>query len=148
MLSRHLKQSHHIGWRHLRVSRVLTFAAQVESKQNNASDVDLENARPYSEVPGPSKFELIRLFMPGGLFSKKPFFTAIREMEKTYGQIFRFPGIFDKPEVVINLNPSDYSNIFRNEGLWPDRRIFETNLYHREKHRPELFKGVEGIVST
>lgn len=148
MLSRHLKQIKRIGWRHFGISRVRTLAAQVESKQNDASDVDLENARPYSEVPGPSKLELIRLFMPGGSFSKKPFFAAIREMGKTYGQLFRFPGIFDKPEFVIDLNPKDFSIIFHNEGTWPDRRVFDTFVYHRVKHRPEFFQGVEGIIST
>ncbi|XP_019847577.2 probable cytochrome P450 12e1, mitochondrial [Bactrocera dorsalis] len=148
MLSRHLKQIDHIGWRHSRVSRVRTFAVQVESKQNNASDVYLEKARPYSEVPGPGKLELIRLFMPGGLFAKKPFFDAFREMGKTYGELFRFPGIFGKPEIIIDLNPSDYSVIFRNEGPLPYRRVFDTFVYHREKHRPEFFQGVDGIIST
>lgn len=83
-----------------------------------------------------------------GSFSKKPFFAAIREMGKTYGQLFRFPGIFDKPEFVIDLNPKDFSIIFHNEGTWPDRRVFDTFVYHRVKHRPEFFQGVEGIIST
>ncbi|XP_053951150.1 probable cytochrome P450 12e1, mitochondrial [Anastrepha ludens] len=148
MLSRHLKTADQFSWHHLAIAKVRSYVVQAEKQSNNVTDVSLENARPYSEVPGPSKLELIRLFLPGGEFSKKPFFTAIAGMEKKYGPIFRFPGVFDKPEIVINLNPADYPIIFRNEGAWPDRRVFDTFVYHREKHRGEFFQGVEGIIST
>ncbi|CAD6992842.1 unnamed protein product [Ceratitis capitata] len=148
MLSRHFREIDHQSRRYLCATTARTYVSQVQSKVCIYTDGSMENARPYAEVPGPSKLELIRLFMPGGLFAKKGFFRAIAEMEKRYGPLFRFPGIFDKPEIVIDLNPSDYSIIFRNEGPWPDRRTFDTFVYHREKHRPEFFQGVDGIIST
>ncbi|XP_036324711.1 probable cytochrome P450 12e1, mitochondrial [Rhagoletis pomonella] len=148
MLSRHLILSDQINWRFLGITKAQAYTTQAAPKPSDAADGSVENARPYSEVPGPSKLELIWLFLPGGEFSKKPFFTAMAGMEKKYGPLFRFPGIFDKPEIVIDLNPADYPIIFRNEGPWPNRRVFDTFVYHREKHRGEFFQGVEGIIST
>lgn len=31
-------------------------------------DVEFDNAKPYSEIPGPSSFGMIRGFLPGGKF--------------------------------------------------------------------------------
>ncbi|XP_067622794.1 uncharacterized protein Cyp12e1 [Eurosta solidaginis] len=154
MLSKHtrkLKQSDKFIWRHLSICfniQARTYAVQAEPKSKATADVKLENARPYSEVPGPSKFDIVRMFLPGGEFSKKPFFTAMTDMEKQYGNIFRFPGMFGKQDILIDLNPDDYPTICRNEGIWPERRNFDTFVYHREKQRPEVFEGFEGITST
>lgn len=65
-----------------------------------------------------------------------------------YGDIYRFPAMFGRPEMVMDLNPNDYPIIFRNEGIWPERRTFETFVYHRKVHREDFFRGVGGLLTT
>ncbi len=44
--------------------RVLSTRAATEVKFQDEWD----NAKPYKEIPGPSSYQLIRRFMPGGSF--------------------------------------------------------------------------------
>ncbi|XP_054747205.1 probable cytochrome P450 12e1, mitochondrial isoform X1 [Anastrepha obliqua] len=137
--------------RSLSATSLRRYAAAVPQPQLSEKDTtsdSLENARPFSEMPGPSKYELIRGFMPGGEYSKQTFIAAIGKMQKKYGDVFYFPSILGKPEMVIDLNPADYPIIFRNEGIWPERRGLETFAYHRNVHRADFFQGINGLVTT
>uniref|UniRef100_A0A0K8VA06 Putative cytochrome P450 12e1, mitochondrial n=1 Tax=Bactrocera latifrons TaxID=174628 RepID=A0A0K8VA06_BACLA len=151
MLSRHLIKYDAIVGYTLTSTALRGYATVVEQTQINeraAAPNDLENARPYSELPGPSKFEMIRGFLPGGIFYKKTFIEGMTDMTKKYGDIYRFPAMFGRPEMVLNLNPNDYPIIFRNEGIWPERRSFEAFIYHRKVHREDFFRGVSGLLTT
>ncbi|XP_036324712.1 cytochrome P450 CYP12A2-like [Rhagoletis pomonella] len=145
MLSRYLLQR---SLSATSMRRYATAAPQAQISETVSTADALENARPFSEIPGPSKYELIRGFMPGGEYSKITFTEATRIMQKKYGSIFHFPALFGKPEIIMDLNPLDYPIIFRNEGIWPERRSFETFVYHRTVHRPDVFQGVNGLITT
>lgn len=45
---------------------MLLYNAETLLKLDRQSARALAEAKPYSELPGPSKFEFMRYFMPGG----------------------------------------------------------------------------------
>ncbi|XP_032589533.1 probable cytochrome P450 12e1, mitochondrial [Drosophila mojavensis] len=142
MLSKHLG-----GWRKLsaRLFKVeRTFATKVSAAAVDATP--LEQAKPYSELPGPSKFEFVRSFLPGGRYKNVAVHEMFLDMNKRYGDIFRMPGVAGN-DVVITLNPVDYATIFRNEGQYPYRRSFETMDYFKRVHRRDIFEGADGLTS-
>ncbi|KAH8416985.1 hypothetical protein KR222_000869, partial [Zaprionus bogoriensis] len=109
------------------------------------SSTSLEQAKPYSELPGPSKFEFMRFFMPGGKYRNTPVHEMFLDMNRRYGSIFRMPGV-SGTDVVFTMNPEDYATVFRNEGQWPYRRSFSTIDYFKTKHRPDIFEGSDGLT--
>ncbi|XP_039964687.1 cytochrome P450 CYP12A2-like isoform X2 [Bactrocera tryoni] len=151
MLSRLLIKWDAIVERSLSSAALRGYATAVQQKQETQGTFttnNWENARPYSELPGPSKYEMLRGILPGGVFHKKTFIEIIRTMTHIYGDIYRFPSVFGRPEMVMNFNPNDYPIIFRNEGIWPERRTFGTLYYHRKVHRKDFFQDVEGLLTT
>uniref|UniRef100_A0A0A1XC16 Probable cytochrome P450 12e1, mitochondrial n=1 Tax=Zeugodacus cucurbitae TaxID=28588 RepID=A0A0A1XC16_ZEUCU len=151
MLSRCVIQYNAIFGRSLGATVLRRYATALPQQQLNetlSTTAHLENARPFKELPGPSKYEIIRGFMLGGEFYKKTFSEAITQLSEKYGRLFHFPAMFGKPEMVIALNPADYPIIFRNEGVWPDRRPFDSFAYHRAVHRADLFQGINGLITT
>jgi len=70
-----------------------------------------------------------------------------RRMREMYGDIYRMPGMMGKPNVVFTYNPEDFEVTYRNEGVWPIRIGLESFSYYRKVHRPDIFKGVAGLVS-
>ncbi|XP_030370355.1 probable cytochrome P450 12e1, mitochondrial [Scaptodrosophila lebanonensis] len=127
----------------LSVRAVNTKAGQVLEP---VPSVALEQAKPFAELPGPSKLEMIRAFLPGGRYRGKPVFEMFMDLARRHGEIFRLPSIASN-EVVLTMNPKDYEIIFRNEGQWPYRRSFETFTYYKTVHRRDVFGADDGLVS-
>lgn len=72
-------------------------------------------------------------------------FAKVRE---EYGQIASFPGNVGRLSVVFAFDPKDIEKVYRTEGSWPLRRGgFETLAYYREHLRPDIFKGMGGLVT-
>ncbi|CAD6992841.1 cytochrome P450 CYP12A2-like [Ceratitis capitata] len=152
MLRRYLMQYEAVIGRRLSAKSLRSYAvapqAQEQINDTPYSADALENARPYSELSGPSAYEVIRGFLPGGEFYKKPFIEGMMEFSLRYGELFRFPAMLGKPEMLMDLNPADYPIIFRNEGIWPKRRGLETFTYHRDVHRADYFQGTRGLITS
>ncbi len=70
-----------------------------------------------------------------------------KALYKDHGTLFRFPGLFGKPDIVFTFIPQDMETIFRTEGQWPNRRSLETFEYYRNKIRPDIFKKGAGLVN-
>ncbi|XP_030559743.1 probable cytochrome P450 12e1, mitochondrial [Drosophila novamexicana] len=143
MLSRQLCGPQNLCVRFLQAER--SFA----TKQGTAAAVDatpLDQAKPFSELPGPNKFNLICSFLPGGRYRNVPVHDMFLDMKKRYGDIFRMPGLAGS-DLVVTMNPVDYETVFRNEGQFPYRLGFETFEYFKKVHRPDLFEGVDGLTS-
>ncbi|EDV93077.1 GH18470 [Drosophila grimshawi] len=106
----------------------------------------LDQAKPYSEIPGPSRFNFIRSFLPGGRYINKPVHEMFLDMNKRFGDIFRMPGVAGR-DIVVSMNPVDYETTFRHEGQFPYRRSFETMDYFKRVHRRDIFDGADGLTS-
>ncbi|XP_017079846.2 probable cytochrome P450 12e1, mitochondrial [Drosophila eugracilis] len=110
------------------------------------SKVSLEEAKPYADIPGPTKLQLIRAFLPCGRYRNLPVHEMFLDMNRQYGSIFRMPNVAGT-DMVLTMNPQDYEVVFRNEGQFPYRRSFEVMDYFKRVHRREVFDGYDGLTS-
>lgn len=107
-----------------------------------------DNAKPYDALPGPSKYQLIRGVLPGGMFyghSLKEFGTICRAK---YGDLFKMPGVFGNPPIVMSFNPDHFEKIFRTEGVWPFRRSLASFTYFRENLQKEFYGDFSGLANS
>ncbi|KAH8307118.1 hypothetical protein KR044_005160, partial [Drosophila immigrans] len=111
------------------------------------TDEDWLKAKPYSEVPGPNTFRVLSYFLPGGKLYNMNLIQMNRRMREMYGDIYRFPGLMGKSDVIFTYNPQDFEVTYRNEGVWPIRIGLESFTYYRKVHRPDIFGGIGGLVS-
>nr|XP_019551561.3 cytochrome P450 CYP12A2-like isoform X1 [Aedes albopictus] len=70
-----------------------------------------------------------------------------RLFREDYGELVRMPGFLGRNDVLLSFRPDDYETLFRNEGQWPIRRGIDTFTYYRQKVRPDVFKGLGGLVT-
>lgn len=103
-----------------------------------------EKVLPFSSIPGPKVIN--RAFFPGGECYNKSFVHMHGYFRKIYGNIVRLPAMLGRPHFVLTCDPEDFGPIFRNEGVWPIRRGFETITFYRKKLRPDVFKSA-GLLS-
>lgn len=64
-----------------------------------------------------------------------------------YGTMLRMPGMFGKPDIIMTANPDHFERIYRTEGVWPQRRSLAAYVHYRERLRPDVFKGMGGLVT-
>lgn len=105
-----------------------------------------KNARSFDNVPGPSKFQLLRGFIPGGKFhghSLKEFGNILR---KEYGDLYKISGGFGVPSIVMSFNPDHFAKVFRTEGTCPFRRPSASLSYFRENVRKDFYKDMMGLT--
>ncbi|XP_061400654.1 probable cytochrome P450 12c1, mitochondrial [Musca vetustissima] len=95
-----------------------------------------QQASPLNSIPGPTKYELLRDFMPGGDFHKKSFDSVLRQCRQRYGDLYLMPGMFGKKQNLITFNLNDHEKIFRTEGPFPVRPgneiIFDYRLQRKD----------------
>lgn len=70
-----------------------------------------------------------------------------RKLKEEYGPITKLPGMLGNKEVVAINNASDFEILFRNEGVWPNRRGISTFDHYRKNIRPDIFKDMGGLIS-
>lgn len=87
-------------------------------------------------------------FLPGGRYYKLDATQMLKVMFAEHGDILIMPGMMGRPDIVLTQNPSDFEQIFRNEGVWPHRPTSLTLDYHRSELRADFYQGVEGIIAT
>lgn len=132
---------------------VRSFATQVNTAttcphtQSPAHKKESGTVKPFEKIPVASKYSLIRGFLPGGDFYGKNLDEFYRITHKKYGDVFKFPGMFGRRDVVMTFNPDDFATIFRTEGPWPFRDGLDTLTYHRKVRGAELFGTVGGLVT-
>ncbi|XP_068083403.1 probable cytochrome P450 49a1 [Anabrus simplex] len=113
---------------------------------------DLKEVRPFHEIPGPKPLPLFGnnwRFVPGiGNLAHLDFNMLTKELYKKYGKIVRLSGIRRRKDAVYLFDPQYIETVFRNEGQWPRRTIFESIGTYRRELRRNFFKGVEGTLTT
>lgn len=110
-------------------------------------DAEWETALPYSSIPGPNVYTLVRGFSPGGKYHGLPIVDMHRAMRSDYGDVVRIPGFLGRADTVITFKPDIFEKVFRTEGPHPRRRGLETFIYYRKKVRPEVFGDTGGLLS-
>ncbi|XP_068083411.1 probable cytochrome P450 49a1 isoform X2 [Anabrus simplex] len=108
----------------------------------------LKQVRPFEEIPGPKPSENDPTYLPGiGNVANLDFNTLSEALYKNYGTIVRLPGQGGDKDVVYLYDPHYIETVFRNEGQWPVKEIFNSMLKYRDELRRDFFKGVVGIVT-
>lgn len=133
----------------LRRDLVLGSVRATHTKVKIPDEEEYKNAIPFEKVPGPKPLPLIGIahhFLPGGQFYKMGMVEMHRQMRKRYGDVVMFKGVFGREDIVFLFNPKDIELIFRTEGKWPYRRALEVLDEFRFKERPDLFKGIGGLI--
>ncbi|KAH8348640.1 hypothetical protein KR084_009331, partial [Drosophila pseudotakahashii] len=111
-------------------------------------DDAVTEARPYEEIPRPSKFEFFRAFLPGGEFHGVSMVDFAVAMRNRYGDLFIMPGMFGRKDMVTTFSTKDIEMVFRNEGAWPQRDVFPSVTYYRTHLRKDFYGGNVGIVAA
>ena len=128
------------------LSRV--FSAQpVVAEKHSKFEEEWAAAKPFDQVPTLTKLQLFRGFLPGGKFFKININELHKILLKDYGKLVVVPGIFGRPATIMSFEPEDFEKVFRNEGIWPDRRNFETLEYYRSKFRPDIYAEYGGLFN-
>nr|XP_019551560.2 LOW QUALITY PROTEIN: cytochrome P450 CYP12A2-like [Aedes albopictus] len=110
-------------------------------------DSEWENALPYENIPRMKFLQSIKNFVPGGRYHDVSVTDMYRLLQEDFGDLIRFPGILGRKDVVMTFLPDDFEKVFRTEGQWPTRRGMDTFVHYRKEVRPEVFKGVGGLVT-
>ncbi|XP_036331403.1 cytochrome P450 12b1, mitochondrial-like [Rhagoletis pomonella] len=100
------------------------------------------------DIPGPSTFEILKAFMPGGRLYNANVIAIEEFFREQYGDIVRLKGTLGKADTVFTFNPADFEVTYRNEGPWPVRIGLESFAHYRMNVRPEIFQGVAGLVTS
>ncbi|XP_055902448.1 cytochrome P450 CYP12A2-like [Eupeodes corollae] len=145
-----LRQSPALALNQLKPLRAIAqFNIKTEETINDVTQSqEWSQAKPFTTIPGPTKFQLIRGFLPGGVFHKtslNDFAVLVRQM---YGDLALVPGVFGKKDILMSYNPDDFRTAIRSEGVWPRRRLMETLSYHRSVHRKDDFNDMIGLLGT
>lgn len=129
----------------IRVHQVC-LRVQLKSVFRHSSSVNTsqswKDAKPYNKIPGPSTFEFIKGFMPGGKYQKLNIIELTQRIQKDYGNLAKFPGILGQKDMIFTFHPNDIETIFRTEGKYPARKGLDTLEYFRGVHRKDWFEKV------
>ncbi|XP_065083608.1 cytochrome P450 CYP12A2-like [Ochlerotatus camptorhynchus] len=150
MLRNVVKVSSVGGYPAVRASSVRFRSTQVQPQPVATADgrePEWDSALPYSKVPGPSVLKMVKDFAPGGRYHNANIQKMHRLFREDYGDLVRMPGILGRRDVLLSFRPDDFEMLFRNEGQWPIRRGIDTFVYYRKHVRPDVFKGLGGLVT-
>lgn len=68
-------------------------------------------------------------------------------MHEEFGNIFRFPNLPEQGNIIVIFNANDIENVFRNEGVYPERPSMLTLKYYRETVRPEIYAKAGSLIT-
>lgn len=105
------------------------------------------STKTFDEIPGPSRFSIVRGFMPTGEFYGKTIVNYFKICREKYGDIFILPGVFGRRDLLLTFNPADFETVFRTHGMWPMRRGLDLIEYHRKVKRANFFMERGGLVA-
>jgi cytochrome P450 family 12 len=106
---------------------------------------EYSDAKPFEDIPGPSKFDMLRGFLPGGKFHNKSIVDVSSDLRSQFGDFYRMPGILGQTPTLTMFDPNDIEFILRNEGAYPYRRGMMTMQYFRKNVRSDVY-SVGGLI--
>lgn len=124
--------------------RLLTAKAAVSFKSNAE---DYANAIPFDEIPGLTKFEMLRRFVPGGKFHNMSVIDIQKALREEFGDFFKMPGMFGQNNLITTFDPKDVEFIHRTEGTYPFRRGLDTMHHFRKNLRSDVYATTGLVVS-
>ncbi|XP_017041563.1 probable cytochrome P450 12c1, mitochondrial [Drosophila ficusphila] len=111
-------------------------------------EAEWETAKPFSELPGPTRWQIFRGFQKGGQYHQLGMDEVMRLYRKQFGDICLIPGLFGMPSTIFTFNEATFQRIYRTEGQWPVREGAEPVLHYRKNRKDEFFKDCVGLFSN
>lgn len=102
--------------------------------------------RRFDDVPGPTKFQLLRGFIPGGKYYGNSLRDFVNTCRKEFGDLYKINGTFGVPAVVMSFNPDHFEKVFRTEGTCPFRRPAASLAHYRENMRKDIYGNMLGLI--
>ncbi|XP_070500423.1 cytochrome P450 CYP12A2-like [Chironomus tepperi] len=106
---------------------------------------EIENAKPFSEMPTISFLKMVKESIPGGKYYKKSIKEVLQAFNEEFGEAVRIPAMLGNPEVVMSYNSEYFERILRAEGNWPVRTGLDSLEYYRDTKRPEIYKDLGSL---
>lgn len=128
---------------HRTLIRSLSAQAAVSFKPKNEDE--FANAKPFDEIPGLSKVELMQRFMPGGQYDKMSIIDVFKRMRDELGDFHQMPGMFGQKTSLLTYDADVVEFVHRNEGTYPYRRSMETMAHYRKNVRSDIY-SIGGLV--
>ncbi|XP_058818870.1 cytochrome P450 CYP12A2-like [Topomyia yanbarensis] len=122
-------------------------AAVTASAQESNVDPEWETALPFDRIPGPSLWQMMKNFAPGGRYHNVTLPVMHKYFQEDFGSLIHMPGLFGRKDILLSFNPDDFEKLFRAEGKWPVRRSMESFVYYRKEVRADVFKGLGGLLT-
>ncbi|XP_068083417.1 probable cytochrome P450 49a1 [Anabrus simplex] len=117
-----------------------------------AAQENLEEIRPYKEVPGPKPLPILgntwRFFPYIGEFADMDINELMSTVAKKYGKIAKISDLRGINDLVYVFDPKNVETLLRNEGQWPIRPGLRTLPYYRDILRKDVFNGVVGVIAS
>ncbi|XP_037955886.1 cytochrome P450 CYP12A2-like [Teleopsis dalmanni] len=113
-----------------------------------ANTLSWEHAKPLKSIPRVGAYDFMIGSLPGGKFRNKDIDDVVRLLHEEKGDIFIWKGILGQSDMIFTQTPADFENVFRHDGIWPQRNFLETAVYHRKKHREDFFGGNGGLFAN
>ncbi|XP_016952969.1 probable cytochrome P450 12c1, mitochondrial [Drosophila biarmipes] len=111
-------------------------------------EAEWETAKPFREIPGPTRWQLFRGFQKGGQYHQLELNEVMRLHKQQFGDICLIPGLFGMPSTVVLFNAENFERVYRTEGQWPIRCGSEPVLHYRDNRKDEFFKDCVGLFSN
>ncbi|KAG5667203.1 hypothetical protein PVAND_015194 [Polypedilum vanderplanki] len=108
----------------------------------------VQNAKPYSEVPTVSVPKFILRNLPGGKYYKKSLKEIQESFYNEFGNIFKLPAMFGKPEMIFIYKADDFETTSRAEGALPIRMSFDTLKYYRATKQSEVYAEYGSLATS
>ncbi|KAH8286893.1 hypothetical protein KR018_007283 [Drosophila ironensis] len=132
----------------LRAASQLTATKYTEpSSYVQHLEAEWATAKPFSDLPGPTRWQLWRGYQNGGDYHNLGMDQIMLLYRKKYGDTCLIPGMFGMPSTVITFNEQSFERVFRTEGQWPVREGAEPVLHYRRNRKDGFFKDCVGLFS-
>ncbi|XP_017139100.1 probable cytochrome P450 12c1, mitochondrial [Drosophila miranda] len=117
-----------------------SYMEQLEGEWNTA--------KPFEEIPGPTRWQLWRGFQKGGEFHHLDMAELMDLYRSRFGDMVRVPGLFGMPTTVFTFKVENFERIYRTEGQWPVRGGADPVLHYRANRKDGFFKDCVGLSSN
>uniref|UniRef100_A0A182Y367 Uncharacterized protein n=1 Tax=Anopheles stephensi TaxID=30069 RepID=A0A182Y367_ANOST len=114
--------------------------------------IRLEDARPYSEVPGPKPLPILgntwRVFPIIGQYKISDVAMISFLLHRDYGRIVRLGGLIGRPDLLFVYDCDEIEKVYRNEGPTPFRPSMPSLVKYKSELRKDFFGDLPGVVGV